>query len=327
MSKRFDNKRLLIILAVLAVVLILTFLVKIPRERATLKTRILDFDSTEVARILLYPRDDSGKVIEFSKSQGKWMVSQEDIQAATQKNAVQNIFNEILSLKPQRLAATDKSKWKEYELTDSLATRIEFFNRKGKNIGDLMIGKFSFKQMNNPYAGYGRNNIQGTSFVRIPGHKDVFAVDGFLSFSFNRKFNEWRDNTFIQLNQSDIIRISFTYPGDSSFVLMKKDSLWFADDHLADSTITANYVNSLNWVYGQDFKDHFMPVSNPLYQAQIEGNNLLNINVKCYPGSVEGEYVLHSSLNPDVYFTSKRSGIFDQLFKPLTHFLPQDKKE
>jgi hypothetical protein len=326
MSKRFDNKKLLFILAGLAVILTLTILVKIPKERASIKTRILEIDSTDVASILLYPREDSGKTIEFNKSRDRWMVKQGDIVSASRKDAVQGIFNELMNLKPKQLAANDKSKWKEFELTDSLATRVEFFNGKGKNIAGLMIGKFNFKQVANPYGGYGGGNIQGTTYVRIPGDNEVFAVDGFLTFTFNRKFNEWRDNTFIQTNQGDITRIHFINPGDSSFILAKKDSVWYASDIPADSAATADYLGSLRSVSGQDFKDHFTPSSNPVYQIQIEGNNLLNVNIRCYAGEVQDEYILNSSLNPDVYYTSKRSGLFEQLFKPLNHFLPQRKK-
>jgi len=53
----------------------------------------------------------------------------------------------------------------------------------------------------------------------------------------------------------------------------------------------------------------------------IEGNNLLNITVKCFKGEADGEYILNSSLNPEVYFTSRRDGIFEQVFKPLSYFI------
>lgn len=321
MSKRFNNRNLLFILGGLVLILLLTILIKVPERKATLKEKLIELDSTAVSKILLSPKNNEGNVIEFYRSQGKWMVKQGEIISSTEKNAVQNIMRDISDLKPQRLAATDKAKWEEYELTDSLATRVKILNEKGKILADLMIGKFSFRQTNNPYGRYGG----GTSFVRISGKKEVYAVDGFLPFTFNRKFNDWRDKTFIQLNTSDLTKISFKCPGDSSFILAIKDSVWYAGNIPADSAVTADYLNNIKWLDGDDFRDGFKPVADPPYQLQIEGNNLLNINVKCY---TEGDkYILNSSLNPDVYYVSERSGLYDKLFKPLNYFVPKGKKK
>ena len=251
---------------------------------------------------------------------------QGNIIAAPMKGAVGNIFTEILAIKPQSLAAIDKSKWQEYELTDSLATRVKFLNNRGKKLADLMIGKFTYKQVNNPYANYGGNNIEGTSFVRLSGEQEVYAVNGFLAFSLSGRFNDWKDKSFLKSKKEDITKVIFTLPADSSFVLARKDSLWFAGIHPADSLNMSNYLNSIGFIDGQDFMDDFKPVIVPAYQLVIEGNNLLNITVKCFKGIGQDEYIFNSSLNPDVYFTSKKNELFDQLFKPLSYFRRTDQK-
>jgi hypothetical protein len=321
MSKRFNNKRLFFLLACLIAVLALTIVIKIPRENATLKNKIVEFDSTEVNKIMLYPRINKGHAIEFTRNAGNWKVQQGAIIAATQKGAVQNILTELLSIKPQSLVARNKSKWEEFELTDSLATQIKFLNIKGKILADLMIGKFSYKQMENPYGAYGRNNIQGTSYVRLTGEKEVYSVDGFISFSVNRKFEEWRDNSFIRSNKNDVLNIRFIYPSDSSFVLTKRDSVWYDGNRKTDSLKVENFLNTLSYLNGQDFKDNFKPSANPDFELLIDGNNLLNVSVKCY--KADNDYFLNSSLNPEVYFSSKKNDIFDKLFKPESYFLKQ----
>ena len=111
------------------------------------------------------------------------------------------------------------------------------------------------------------------------------------------------------------VKISFTFPSDSSFVLTRKDSVWFAGNHTADSLAVADYLNSLSYLNGQDFADNFKPANDPQFEISIEGNNLLNISVKCYKTDKENEYILYSSLNPDVYFTSRKDGIFEKIFK------------
>ena len=161
---------------------------------------------------------------------------------------------------------------------------------------------------------YGRSNIQGTSYVRVSGENEVFGVDGFLALSFNRTFNDWRDNSLISFNREDITSIKYTYSADSSFVLSGKDNKWLVDTAPADSVKTASYLSVLSTMTGQEFNDTFKPVVNPDYQIIIEGNNLLNISVKCYR-QTDGSYIINSSQNPDIYFNSRPEGIFGKIFK------------
>ena len=145
MSKRFNNKRLLYLLAGLTVILILTILIKIPEEKATFKSNIVDLDTSAVIKIILNNRISAGNAVEFNRNNYNWTVRQGKIVSAIDEGAVQNIFSEVLNIKPQSLAAINHARWKEFDLTDSLATRIKFLNSKGKILADIMIGKLDFK--------------------------------------------------------------------------------------------------------------------------------------------------------------------------------------
>ena len=326
MSSRFDNKRLLYLLAGLIIILILTVIIKIPKEKATIKSKIVELDTSAVSKVILNAKISNGKTVEFNRKNGKWTVMQGSIISATQEGAVQNMFSEVLNMKPQSLAANNKSKWKEFELTDSLATRIIFLDKKGKTLADILIGKFSYKQVDNPYGGYNGNNVRITSFVRLFSEKEVYAVDGLLPFSFNLKFEDWRDKTFIHSRKNDITAVHFTFPADSSFILGKKDSVWYSGSQRADSLSVASYLNSLNSMNGEHIKDNYRPVENPVYQLQAEGNNLSGFSVKCYKGDGADEYILNSSLNPEVFFSSTKNGIFEKIFKSQRSFIKPDKK-
>jgi hypothetical protein len=324
MSKQFNNKMLLYVSGALILLLIFTLLIRIPREKATIKDRLIVFDSIEVNKIVIYPKLSKNNPIEFNKNNGKWTVKQGQIVSSTQKDAVQNMMNEVLSIKPQSLAAKDKSKWKEFELTDSLSTTVRFINKKDKTLADLMVGKFSYKESANPYGG---NGVQGTSYVRLSDQNEVYGVDGFLSFFFSVTFNDWRDKSFINSNKNDITSVNFSFPSDSSYILSKKDSGWYAGSEPADSAIVAGFLNTLSSLNGQDFKDNFKPSENPQFQILVTGNNMLNFLVKCYKEENSYEYILNSSQNPDVYFTSKVNEIFEQLFKPRSYFIGKKGKK
>jgi hypothetical protein len=321
MSKRFNNKNLFYILGVLVIIMLMTFLLKVPRERATLKSSLVSFDTLAIGKIEIIPNNSAGKAFKFIKQNNSWSVRQGNIISKPAAGAVQNIFNEILSIKPQSLAAVSESKWKEFNLTDSLATRIKFLNSKDKLLADILLGKVSYKQVTNPYGSSGGNSIEGTSYVRINGQKEIYAVNGFLAFSISGKFSDWRDKSLIRCRKEDVLKVRFNFPGDSSYTLTKKDSGWFVDNTKADSTIVSNYLNLVGNINGIDINDDFKPVSNPDYKIDFEGNNLLSSSVKCFAAGGTGDYILNSNLNPEVFFTSKKSGIFSQIIKSKNYFL------
>lgn len=327
MSKRFDNRRILYILAGLTAILAITILVKVPKEKATIKDKLVEIDTARVNKIIFYPRVSESKPFEFDRKKGTWTIQQGNVVAFPEKGATENILAAIMDIRPTSLEAVDKSKWKDFNLTDSLAIRVKLIDGKGKTMADLMIGRFSYSQPKNPYAGMNGGNVQGTSYVRLYNERKVYGVDGFLSLSFSGKFDDYRDKTFIKLKREDVTRVSFTLAADSSFVLNRKDSVWYAGDHAADSLAVANYLNSLRYLNGQDIRDNFKPGTNPLCQLSVEGNNLLNISVKCYRGETADDYILNSSLNPDVWFASKKDGIFDKIFKSEKYFLTKSLKK
>jgi hypothetical protein len=327
MSKRFDNKRILYILAGLIVLLALTVMVKVPRERASIRSKLVEIDTARVNKIILTPRMNEGASFEFIKKSGRWIIQQGNIVAAPEKDVVQNILMEVQDIKPKSLEAVDRAKWKDFSVTDSLAIRVQFLDEKEKKLADLMIGRFDYSQANNQYVRSNPNGIQGTSYVRLSNEKKVYGVDGFLSLSFSGKFNDYRDRSFLSVSKNDVIKISFMLPSDSSFILSKKDSVWYAGSTITDSLATADYLNGLRYINGEEFRDNFKPAGNPVCELSVEGNNLLSISVKCYNGDKENEYILNSSLNPDAYFVSRKDGIFDKLFKSERYFITKSTKK
>lgn len=319
MSKRFDNKRLLYILAGLVLVLILTTVFKTNRQRSNIGSKLFDIDTAAVHKIVFIPRKTAGEPFEFVKDGSKWTINQGNVTAKPKSNAVGNILSGILEIKPQSLAAVDRSAFKEYELTDSLATRVTLLGKNEKILADVMIGKFTYRQTGSPYQ-YGGNSIAGTTYVRISGENKIYSVDGFLALSFSGAFNDWRDNTLLDFKKEDATRITFNYPADSSFVLEFRNSAWFASNHPADSLIVSDYINSLSNIRGENFMDDFRPNAVPVYQLSIEGNNLTNLLVKCYNLEDQDEFVITSGINPETYYKSKKERLFKDLFKPASYF-------
>jgi len=319
MSKRFENRRLFYILGTLLLILAVTYFVKIPRERSTLTTTLVKFDTSQVARIIIKPKSPEGKEFEFFKETNEWKIKQGNIISRPRSAAVTNILTDLLDIKPSGLVAVEKSKWPEYDVTDSLGIRVTAENKKGKTLADVVIGRFSYKPVQNPYGGYGGGSIDGVSYVRLYNDEKVYAVDGFLTFSFTGGFDDYRDKTLIHATRSDITKITFSFPADSGYVLEKRDNKWYIGEIPADSARTSDYLSDICYADGEKFADGFSPASQPVYKADIEGNNLLSITIKCYRRD-DGQLILNSSLNPDAWFESSAEGVFGRIFKPAGHF-------
>jgi Domain of unknown function (DUF4340) len=319
MSKRFDNKRLVYIMAGLLLLLLLTLVVKIPKQAATLKSSLFSIDTSKVAKVILYPRGKNQKPVEFRRVKDSWTVQQEKIVSAVERGAAQNMLTEAVNIKPQSLAGNNEAIWDEFNLSDTSAIRVKFMGKGDRVLADILIGKFTYKQVNDPSM-YGGNNVRGTSYVRLKGEKEVYAVDGFLSLSFSGSFNDWRDKTFIVSNPNDITGFKFVYGADSSFTLAHDGSAWKIDGLAADSAKTADFLTNMAFLRGSNIRDNYVPENNPDFQLIATADNLSAFTVKCWKSAGKDEYFLNSSRNPDVYFKSSADGLFYSVFKNRKYF-------
>ena len=313
MSKKFNNKTLFIVLIALAAILVCTELFR--KTDKNLKTDIASFKSEEISEITIKTKSSEEPIKITKKGDNDWQVAEGDKIYKAGTDIVESYLSELQKIKSQRLAARSKDKWAEYQLTDTSATRIKLYNSKNKMLLDLLIGKFTYKQVQNPY---GRNNVQGTSYVRLANEKEIYAVDGFLSMSLNRNFDDWRNRTLTKLKKDDVKKISFTYP-DSSFTLELKDTVWYAGNKMVDTKKVESYLASLQNKKGYKFNNDFQAVSNPMYQVKIEGDNLTDIEVKAYQ-TQDNKLAIQSSQNTEAFFESDKAGLFKQIFKSINDF-------
>ncbi len=317
MPKKFNNRILLIVLVLFVAVFLVARFLKTGKTEKSFKTELFALDTAEVSAILIYPKAENLKEIRFSRDGNNWTVTKGEVTSDAGENSVKSLLAQLVQVKPKRLAARSKDKWEEFQLTDSLATRIKVIEKGGKESVDLIIGKFTYQQSDNPYGG--RGNVTGTTYVRLGNEEEVYAVDGFLSMSINREFNSWRDQRVMNTRKEDVTKLIFTYPADSGFIVLKKDTLWMMNNYAVDSLAMDQYLSSLSYMDHSEFKDDFKPLQNPDFQLTIEGNNFSPVSIQAFMLTGD-QYVINSSLNPKSYFSSDFEGLFSKIFKPGSHF-------
>ena len=93
-----------------------------------------------------------------------------------------------------------------------MGTRVQV-EEGGKNVLDLVVGKSS------PDFSH--------TYVRREGGDEVYRAAGILTYQFNKRLDDWRDKTILELDQAGIVRVLLDYPKEKMQVaLAKQDTLW-----------------------------------------------------------------------------------------------------
>ena len=141
------------------------------------------------------------------------------------------------------------------------------------------------------------------TYVRVKGDKNVYEVNGFLEFTFNQKPNYFRNSSIVDDDYSHWNRLTYKYPADSSFQLIKDTTNhWTINNIKVDSSKTVNFLRTLSHISGTDFVDN--PDESLLSRAYIDSTS----------------YLIHSSQNPDAYFNGKTNNLWQKIFVGKNYF-------
>jgi|GEM_PF-140552 len=317
------NKKLGYVLGALALIVIILVINDIVgggnRERSkSFRSELVETDTADIVSISILKKGTFDNPVKLTKKDKEWFVSQAGKEFKAKKSSVERIIAELKRIKPERVAATSKDSWKKYEVNDSLSTRVLI--KTSKKEEELLIGKFSYQQPKNPqmqqYNPYGGPQGKMTTYVRIEGEKPVYAVDGFLSMTFNRELKDFRDNMIVESNTGDWTRISFT--GDSiNYNLTKENDKWMLDGLMVDSTKMADYLSKANYISSNEFIDNIKPTVNPVSSVTIEGKNFTGpLKIDAYVSAdTTYKYLISSSQNKDNYFGDEDGKLYERIFK------------
>lgn len=312
MFKKFSSGILIIILIILlAIYAIVRFAGS--KER-TFKDKVLSFDQSIVSEILI---GNTGKEpVDLKLSNGYWVVEMNGKEYAADSNTVKGILRQLSDLPTKRYAGRGQDLWKKYEVTDSAATLVTL-KSSGKTVADIYIGKFDYNMPKDMQQQQQYRQQQGdmTTYVRIPGEDEVYAVDGFLKMNFNRDPSSYRNKAVTLLTANDVTRMSAEMEGTRN-ILEQQDGKWIMNGLPVDSLKTIKYRAALARLNGSKFVDDEVLPPNPAYSMTIEGNNFTPVLLKAYPVADTNIYfIVTSSANPGAFFNGKEGNLFNKIWK------------
>lgn len=310
MYKKLSTKNFAIIFILLLVVVLAMTFFNDESKQNTFKSILVSVDSSMVSKITIYPKDKSKNAVILVKDSKGWSIIDNGKTYSADINAIMGMISALKELKPARVAAMNKDKWGEFEVTDSAAVRVTTSDVNNNILCDLYIGKFSYQQPKNQYQRQGTMS----TYVRLKGEEEVYCIEGFLSMTFNADINSLRNKTLISTSSENFKKLQFIYPADSSFTLEKLNNKWTVNGLVADSVKVANYLNSISNLNSNTIVENNTGLITPLYSLKIEGDNMIGLELKAFPADSINGFILNSNFNPDTYFGGNQNGFFNKAF-------------
>lgn len=293
--KRSNNKILFIVLIVLVGGFVLTRVLRSPALEKNLEENLLKIDTAKITEIRISPSAQKGEEIKLIRNSNTWKVQRNDLTAAAENRSLKNAIGVLAAIHPDRVVSRKKEKWSSYKV-DTTGTNVKIFTGQ-KMAADFWVGKSG----------------SGTTCVRLEGEDDVYAVKEMIDTYFNKDFNAWRNKAFLRLEPDKITKITFQYPSDSSYTVVRDSSQWKIDNAKVDSAKVESYLNKFRSRDISEFADSFTPASSPTYQVTMEREGHTPINVRCWK-TENDKWILTSSLQDGVYFSAQSAPLINDLF-------------
>ncbi len=313
MINKLSNKTLILIFAVLLAVVVIYMIYDSSHGDRSFRNELVSIDTAKVTSINIYPKVTHHKKVNIYKEGNYWNVKLADGKnASVPQSKIKELLSGLLRIQPIGLAAQNKDKWKEFQV-DSSGTEVEVYQGNNKT-ADIILGKFTYHRPNNMMT-----------YVRVVGDDNVYEVLGFMNFEFNHDASYFRDGHVINDNNKNWSKLSFAYPGDSSFVLAKVKNKWQLNGNKVDSATVAGYLNSISDITDQNFINNPPQsiLSKAKYTLTIQSSSVGGITVTAFAN--DSSLIITSSQYPDTYFNGKKNNFWNRIFVGKSKFYKSKK--
>lgn len=188
---------------------------------AAFQEDLLSVDTAQVQSVRIDRANEA--TVRLHRSMDGWQVSSSDTStgypASTQ--AIDRLFSTLPSLSVNAVATRQADKHARYGV-DSTGTRVTFLDDDDERLGQLYIGRTQRQQPQSAGQQPGMQPQRRGSlltYVRPADQSDVYSVEAPLRSVVDKDLTAWRDKQIWALDRSQIRRIEFVYPADSSFTI------------------------------------------------------------------------------------------------------------
>lgn len=314
MFRKLSQTKLLVLFGILAIATIAVYLYDSRKGDRSFRSELFSVDTAAVTTIRIYGIGAGNDPLVLQRNGPTWEIVAKNQRFPADSNEIRNLLANLVNVKAERVAASDASGWKDLEITDSLARHV-VVEQNGETVADFRVGKVSFTQGGGGRQFGGRNQgFSLQSHIRVTGDDRVYLVDNYLSMAISDQPARYRNRLLCRFDPAAVSKLTFIYPGDSSFMITRSGTGWLLNGKPADSAKTATFIGSIANLTGSEFADQAaLPVQFPM-QLRIEGNNMEPLEITAACDTALKTCYIRTSANPQATFTSPLTGIFSRVF-------------
>ncbi|MFB6231030.1 MAG: DUF4340 domain-containing protein [Salinibacter sp.] len=277
---------------------------------AAFQGELFAVDTSQVQAIRIERTDAPS--IRLERADGTWSVAPTDTAATypASTQAVQRLLRRLPSLEVGAVATRQPDKHPQYGV-DSTGTKVTMLGADGQTLGQLIVGR---TQMQRPSSGgqgqspmqrmRRRRGMTPVTYVRTPDKPDVYSVEQSLNSLVERGLEAWRNKTIWTLDRSNIQRVKFSYPADSSFTMQRvvqKDTTagsaetagtWVSAGDTLDTSEVSSLLRELSSPEADGFAENTSPsaAGDTLYTVQLRLSDGTRRALRFHPADADNRY-------------------------------------
>ena len=125
MFSKINNNLLVVLFIVLLVFVVVVFFINTDKNERTFRDVLVDIDTTAVTEMVIYSKANNFEPLKIFKQNEKWFVNLKNGKTGdVSESKMTQVFTELMSIKPKRLASRSKDKWGDFQV-DSSGARVQ----------------------------------------------------------------------------------------------------------------------------------------------------------------------------------------------------------
>ncbi|HRO38552.1 MAG TPA: DUF4340 domain-containing protein [Flavobacteriales bacterium] len=287
------------------------------RGDRSFRQELLQVDTTNLAEFDIAPPAQTGMPpLHFRRDANGWSVQQGAHTTHAFQRPLNTLFTVLADLRTAAVAGNDPAIVQRYALTDSLAA--VFSSPQVLNGAKLRVGNAS--------AGTGSLSLKAsgpTTAVMLEGDPNVYLVPGLFADEMRLSFTGWIPKPMANGNPANWDRLTFVFPGGTSWSLERTDNGWTANGQPADTMKVGKYLRALSHYYGHSLADPADTLNAvPLYSLRVHDRTRpapVTLDVL----EIQGRLIARSSLAPPwLVMPFDPQTELPRMFRPPEAFLP-----
>lgn len=249
---------------------------------AAFQKELLSVDTSAVQAVRV--ERQNGPDVRLARTSDGWSVGSLDTTATypASAQAVRELFDLLPELEVIAVATRQSEKHPRYGV-DSTGTVLTMLGTDDTKLGQLIVGRTHMQQRSGPsprQAPFQQGAGSSVTYVRDPDAPDVYSVEQPIRSLTDRAIDDWREKQLWSVDRSQIQRIDFAFPADSSFTMERVSDADTASAPSSDAWVSAgdtlstrvsSLLRTLSSPEAQGFVDDMRPADfgEALYQVRL----------------------------------------------------------